>query len=276
MSDEKPQINIETVLVNPDLARDWLRLNTHNRNVRQIRVQRYRNDMEQGRWQFSADPIRFDYNGVLIDGQHRLLALADLDSIAIPMLVVRGLDPESQIVMDQGTARNPGDQLRLHGYKDANALAAAVRQYLIWQRGYLFRDNKAASAAITNVRVVEWVENHPAEVARLLSMIGLTKQNDAPPSIAAAALIEFGRIDPDMAREFMTLLARGAGTEGHPILTLDKRLQRIRREGMKMPNRDYLALFILSWNAWREGREMTKFQRPRGGKWNEDNFPEPR
>lgn len=58
-------------------------------------------------------------------------------------------------------------------------------------------------------------------------------------------------------------------------VTLDKRLQRMRREGLKMPERDYLALFILAWNAWRDGKQMSKFQRPRGGRWSEANFPEP-
>lgn len=109
----------------------------------------------------------------------------------------------------------------------------------------------------------------------LQQIIGLTKQNDAPPSVAAAAALGFMQIDAADTVEFFTLLARGAGTQGHPIVTLDKRLQRQRREGLKMPHRDYLALFILAWNAWRDGKQMSKFQRPRGGRWSEDNFPEP-
>ena len=269
------RIEHAVVMVDGATAKRWLSRNVKNRKVRQLLVERYRSDMVAGRWTFAGDPIRFNVDGHLVDGQHRLHALAETD-LTLPMLVVRGLPDEAQGVMDQGGRRTPGDQLGLRGVKDANAVAAAVKQYLIWTEGLLFRDSKAAQAQITTPRIEGWVEDNPVLVENLSKIIGLTKQNDAPPSVAAAAALRFMQIDAAAAVEFFTLLARGAGTEGHPIVTLDKRLQRHRREGLKMPNRDYLSLFILAWNAWREDRQMTKFQRPRGGRWAEDNFPEPR
>lgn len=264
------------VMVDAATAARWLTRNRRNRNLRQSVVQRYRLDMLEGRWTFAGDPIRFDSDGNLIDGQHRLTALSELEGISIPILVVRGLPNESQRVMDQGSKRTPGDQLGLLGIKDANCVAASVKQYLIWSEGFMFRDGKAASAAISSPRIEEWVQENPVHLGQYQSFIGLTKQTDAPPSVAGAAALQFVQIDPEAARTFFTLLARGAGTEGHPIVTLDKRLQRCRRDGVKLPNRDYLSLFILAWNAWRDGRTMIKFQRPRGGRWSEENFPVPR
>lgn len=271
-----PRVDVKVIMTDAPMAKRWLTKNTRNRKMRTTTVQRYRSDMEGGRWTFAADPIRFDADGSLIDGQHRLAALAETEGITLPMLVVRGLPEDAQSVMDQGARRTPGDQLALKGVKDANAVAAAVKQYLIWREGLLFRDNKVVQATITTPRIEEWVDANPVPLANFQQIIGLTKQNDAPPSIAGAAAIRFMQVDAASAVEFFTLLARGAGTEGHPIVTLDKRLQRNRREGLKMTGRDYLSLFILAWNAWRDGRQMAKFQRPRGGSWNEDNFPEPR
>lgn len=271
-----PRVDVKVIMTDAPMAQRWLTKNTRNRKMRTTTVQRYRSDMEGGRWTFAADPIRFDADGSLIDGQHRLAALAETEGITLPMLVVRGLPEDAQSVMDQGTRRTPGDQLALKGVKDANAVAAAVKQYLIWREGLLFRDNKVVQATITTPRIEEWVDANPVPLANFQQIIGLTKQNDAPPSIAGAAAIRFMELDAASAVEFFTLLARGAGTEGHPIVTLDKRLQRNRREGLKMTGRDYLSLFILAWNAWRDDRQMAKFQRPRGGSWNEDNFPEPR
>lgn len=264
------------VMIDAATARRWLSSNTNNRNVRQTIVERYRNDMVNGRWTFAGDPIRFGVDGVMQDGQHRLLALAETD-LTLPMLVIRGLPAESMRVMDQGARRTPGDQLSLRGVKDANAIAAAVRQYLVWSDGYLFRDNKTTTAAISTPRIEQWTIDNPADVAYLGSVLSLVKQNWAPPSVAGAAAIGFGRIDEASSTQFFTLLARGAGAEGHPITTLDKRLQRIKRDGLKIPPRDYLALFIQSWNAWREGRtRITQFLRPRGAGWHEGNFPEPK
>ena len=270
-----PRIDHKVIMVDAALAARWLTKNTRNRKVRAAVVQRYRTDMEHGRWTFAGDPIRFDTDGNLQDGQHRLTALSELPDVTIPMLVVRGLPTAAQGVMDQGSRRTPGDQLALKGVKDANAVAAAVKQYLIWTEGMLFRDNKVVTGSVTTPRIEEWVDSNPALQENLQQIISLTKQNDAPPSVAAAAALGFMQIDAADAVEFFTLLARGAGTHGHPIMTLDKRLQRQRREGLKMPHRDYLALFILAWNAWRDGKQMSKFQRPRGGRWSEDNFPEP-
>lgn len=262
------------VMVTPDMAERWLANNTHNRKVRQRTVGRYKADMESGLWAMAADPIRFDRDGALLDGQHRLLALAELpDSAAIPFLVVRGLPPESQGVMDQGSKRTPGDQLALAGVKNANAVAAAVKKLLIWRGGLMFRDTKLQH--ISSPQTEAWVADHVGDVEFFNSIWSYIRQNDGPPSVAGAAAFAFAQIDPVACERFFTLLARGAGGEGHPITTLDKRLQRNRREGLKMPDRDYLALFVLAWNAWRGGKQMSKFQRPRGGRWSEDNFPEP-
>lgn len=262
------------VMVTPEMAERWLTFNTHNRKIRQSVVAKYRADMEAGLWTMAADPIRFDRDGVLLDGQHRLIALSELpEVVTIPFLVVRGLPPESQGVMDQGTKRTAGDQLGLAGVKNSNAVAAAAKKYLIWHGGFMFRDTKLQQ--ITAPQIEQWVTERTGDVEFFNSIWSLIRQNDAPPSVAGAAALRFAEIDPESCERFFTLLARGAGGEGHPITTLDKRLQRNRREGLKMPDRDYLALFILAWNAWRAGKQMSKFQRPRGGRWSEDNFPDP-
>lgn len=269
------RIDHSVVMVDSIIAKRWLAKNLKNRVLSESQAERYRQDMACGRWTFAADPIRFSSDGALLDGQTRLTALAELGGVTIPMLVVRGLPAESQNVMDQGRKRTPGDQLGLAGYKSTQQLAASIKQFIAWEEGMFFRDTKVM-AAITAPRIVEWADEHPKDILFFQRLGSLFKGNDAPPSIAGAAAIAFGRLDADKAEEFFRLLARGAGTEGHPIVALDKRLQRNRREGLKMPNRDQLALFVTAWNAWRAGASLVKIQRPRGGSWNENNFPEPR
>lgn len=269
--------DVAIVMVDGAVAARWLERNTNNRTIRRSGVERYKNDIAAGRFHFAGDPVRFDVTGNLLDGQHRLTAIVESEEgTTVPLLVVRGLAPEAQRVMDQGIRRSAADQLGLRGVKGASFVAAAAKVYLIWQTGLLFRDNKVAVATITTPYIEEWVAENPDDAEFLRKVSTSAKQNDAPPSVAGAAAIAFGRIDPEKAVEFFHLLSHGAGTQGHPIVTLDKRLQRIRREGLRTTNRDFLSLFILAWNAWRDGRTMTKFQRPRGGSWSEETFPEPR
>lgn len=270
-----PKPTTATVMVSSQTALRWLDRNVRNRPLSPITVAKYARDMSSGQWLFTADPIRFDIDGNLIDGQHRLAAIAECEDLALPMLVVRGLPAETQFKMDQGRRRSTHQQLAMKGVPNATNVAAAVRLHIAWQEGFLFRDNRQ-SGMISSPQIEGWLDDHPDELALFNRILTHIRASDAPPSVAGAAAMQFMQIDEAGCREFFHLLATGAGVEGHPIVTLDRRLARIRRDGLKISQRDYLAFFVMSWNAWRQGRTLTKFQRPRGGVWTEATFPVPR
>ena len=144
--------DVELVHVTPALAREWLTRNRRNRTVSEFTVNKYLNDMVAGRWQYAADPIRFDMDGNLLDGQHRLTALAQVadPEVALPMLVVRNLPADTQLIMDQGKRRSPGDQLSLLGVRDSNVVAAGVRLIIAYETGAMFRDSHVQRVATTN------------------------------------------------------------------------------------------------------------------------------
>jgi len=276
IQDTKAGPTSRIVSVDPPTARRWLESNTRNRPISSVVVARYRRDMDSGQWPFTADPIRFSAEGALLDGQHRLTALSTLDdSITIPMLVVRGLPEESQLFMDQGRKRSAGQQLALLGVKNSNNIAAAAKVFIMWQSGLMFKDNKIAQL-ITSAQIQAWVAANPDLVELEHDLHGKFTVVDAPDSSTCAAAFRFSEVDTAATVEFFGLLASGVGlTHGHPILALDKRLRRIRKEGIKVSTRDYIAFFVLAWNAWRDGRSLTKFQRPLGGSWSAANFPTP-
>lgn len=260
------------VTISPETARRWLEHNKKNRIIAAATVGRYKTDMQQGLWQFAADPIRFDVNGHLIDGQHRLTAQAEAN-VTLPWLVIRGLPVDSQSVMDQGRKRTPGQQLELQGVKNASYVAAGVKVIMQWEQGLLFRDN-AISARLTAPKITEYVETHASDIEAAQEQYTKIRSIDAPPSVTFAFFVAAHRTDAEDGKTFIDQLYSQVGmSEGHPIYTLDRRLRRIRKEGIKTSNRDYLAFLILAWNAWRDGRRMTKFQRPDGGSWSAENFP---
>lgn len=264
------------MLVSSATATRWLDRNKRNRPISAIAVEKYRRDMLAGRWVYDASPIRFDQLGNLLDGQHRLTALAMCDDLTLPFLVVRGLPTETQMVMDQGRKRTAGSQLAIKGVRNAQNVASGTKVFLLWEGGYLFRDSRAASASVTTPTIEAWVEENADLVAQVCEYLQSLRNTDAPPSTTFAAAIAFHRIDPAMSKEFFHSLAAGGKPVGHPINTLDKRLQRIRRESQRLSTRDYLALLIQAWNAYRCGRKITQFLRPAGGSWTAANFPEPK
>ena len=263
---------IRVMPVTPAEARKWLAFNTHNRPVSQIAVDKYRSDMIAGRWQFAGDPIRFDVEGRLLDGQHRLHALATCpDDVTLDLLIISKLPADTQTVMDQGRRRTPGDQLGLLGVRNAVVAGAGIRLFLAHESGLMFRDSHAQSG-ITTTRIERWYIDN-AELADAAIDVPFLTASDAPPSVAmCAALLFTDRYGLAKATEFFRLLHAGAG-EGHPINTLDKRLQRYRRERIKATPRDTLALFIQAMNYWLDGQTITRFQMPRGAKWTADNYP---
>lgn len=93
------------MLVTPEMARLFLDRNINNRDIKPSVVDKYARDMRSGNWQFNGVPIQFDWNGVLIDGQHRLLALVEA-GVALEFVIETGLDPASRTTIDIGATRD--------------------------------------------------------------------------------------------------------------------------------------------------------------------------
>ena len=279
------EVSHEVVMADADDAIAWLTRNQNNRTLREQVITRYNRDMVSGRWHYAADPIRFDADGNLQDGQHRLtaLALTKGTGVKIPLLIVRGLPDKARDVMDQGVRRSIGDQLQMRGTKNAHFVGSAVRNYLMWEQFMASGDpmqamSLSSRSTVTTPEVEEWVEKHRDVEDFMATIASLLRRTDAPYAIAGAAALKFREIDPEEAVQFFRILATGSdGGEGHPITTLDKRLARNRREGLRISQQENLAMIVQSWNAWRDGRSILRFQRPRAGSmWMVGNFPVPR
>src|SRR5258708_40094679 len=122
--------NIQLIDVTPRLARDWLGFNSRNRNIRQRVVLAYAADMAAGDWRWNGESIKFAADGTLLDGQHRLAAVAESEA-TVPMPVVRRLKGEAQETVDGGAKRKLGDVPKLGRRQAPAALAAILRQVLV-------------------------------------------------------------------------------------------------------------------------------------------------
>ena len=116
----------EWVLVTPEIAEKWLENNHGNRRLIQNRVMQFATDMEAGRW-VDGHPhgIAFDDTGRLLDGQHRLQAVA-LSGVPITMRCSFGLAAEMQSMFDLGVPRQTGEVLRRAGVLDPNQISSLV------------------------------------------------------------------------------------------------------------------------------------------------------
>lgn len=105
------------IYVTPAMAREWLKSNTDNRPLRTGHVEALRAAFERGEYKVTHQGLAFDAQGVVLDGQHRLHAIALINDpeASFPMLVTRGLERETFNVIDTGACvRSVSDVLRVH------------------------------------------------------------------------------------------------------------------------------------------------------------------
>ncbi|MBF6332319.1 hypothetical protein [Nocardia transvalensis] len=259
-------------IVDAELALDWLNTQQTNRPVSEPTVNTYYADMIGGHWTFNAEPIKFDTDGCLIDGQHRLLALARTigSSTALKFLVVRGLPPESQLSMDQGRRRDAGQQLGMLGHRNGAFLAGVARMVISIEEGWLFRDNKRLR--LSNNAVAEWVAAHPDEVGLLNTYYNDLRKIFVRPGVSGAIMIVLSRVNPTATPEFFDALISGANlSETSSILALRRRFETAKLARERLSDKDIIGFYIQAWNAWRADRPLKRVQRAKTD-WAPEHF----
>lgn len=244
------------VTVTPELAKEWLKLNTRNRKVSPIRVKGYADQMKAGAWRITGQAIQFDTDGVLIDGQHRLEAVV-MANVPVRMAVVRELEPEVREVIDTGWVRQAAHLLSMEGATHCNELSGALRMLLAYEGGRsLLARGSGGRNDITNAAIVEAFHRHPGmqdsvqAVRKLKAMIYTTS--------AGFCHYMFSQYSPEMADKFFRGLAVGGNLKDtSPILLLRNRLLADRLSTKhRMKAAEVAAITVKAWNAWGGGQSI--------------------
>lgn len=122
--------HIETMTIG--LANYLLDMNVKNRKVKRSKVETYVDQFERGRWVLTNQGIGVDFEGILVDGQHRLLSWLELAKAGViarwDVVIVTGLCKDAQSKVDNGALRTVADSLKLMMDSDVNNnLVAVVR-----------------------------------------------------------------------------------------------------------------------------------------------------
>ena len=113
--------NSYVVDVTPELARKWLDLARFNREINYTIVALYARQIKEGLWRRTHQGIALTKESVLIDGQHRLLAVLKTGQ-TVPMIVFVDEPEENFEFIDCGRNRSHLDMMRLS--QRNNALSA--------------------------------------------------------------------------------------------------------------------------------------------------------
>jgi len=106
---EKMKAKSEVRVMAKDLVDTLLGMNTNNRAIKQKIVDMYKKEITKGNWMLTNQGIGVSSDMVLIDGQHRLMALKETGYPMVEMVIVWGIHPDAQKYVDIHAKRSMRD-----------------------------------------------------------------------------------------------------------------------------------------------------------------------
>lgn len=163
-------------LITPEAAQKYLSRNTHNyRPVRQHVVAAYADDMKSGKWERNGEAIVFDSNGVLKDGQHRLMAIAQ-SGIAQKMVIVEDVDPIVEIY-DIGVKRSSGQIAMASGVEPVLANSTVIAAARVFCDGGTFTKQRTRSNPQGSISMIKSHEE------LFMNAVSLTKSGSSKTNV---------------------------------------------------------------------------------------------
>ena len=246
----------KTLMFDRSLAETVLELNTGNRKVNRRKVDQLVRQMKAGEFENTGEPIIISEDGIINNGQHRLLAVVEADAV-LDMDVRFGIPRKAFSKTDTGTSRSSADVLTIKGAKAGSQISSTLRLLILYRRGLPesireFVSNDEVARAFDGWRDVEEVvtavnarafpkpvRNTPLYATAFMAARSPHKGKLDKWLDAVATGLDVGRDSP--AYQLRERLLRGVDS---PIGTREGQLERF-------------ALMIKSWNLWARSGNVT-------------------
>ncbi len=260
MIEGKMQFGVETVT--PSMAEQWLVKSIGNRSLSAAAVLAQTKDMQDGLWHLTGDAIRFDEQGHLVDGHHRLTACVKA-GVSFRTLVARGVTAAAMDVIDTGRSRTSADMFKMHGESNAAVKAAVCRLMIAIDGGFAL--DSPRFRAITRADMLHYVSLHRSaiedaivESLPLYETLGHTR---AAWAVLCVLLHRVAPIGP--VTEWIAGLASGADLAlGDPRLAFRNRMLSFRDQGIRkgMNAAVCVAMGLKAWNCSIRGERRARME----------------
>lgn len=251
-------MEIKVEMITPLMAARWLETQTSNRPLSARQVGRYADAIRRGEWALNGEAIKFDKDGRLIDGQHRLAASVKADR-AFQSAVVYGLNGGAFETFDTGKNRSIGDILSLAGFQDVAVLGGVAR---LAYSHYTFgtpNPNSSQRHFITNGQLLHFVQDKArseqlVEAARKAHTVAVHKSLF---SVTIAGYMWYAThvANAAIADDFFVSLATNI-RDDDPASLLANRIAVSRLSSKHTSREEALAVCIKAWNAFAQNDTM--------------------
>lgn len=242
-------------LITPSRAKEYLEANTQNRRVKNPVVYRYADDMVNGRWKLdTGETIKISETGIILDGQHRLLAVVKANT-SIMFHLAKGLPNNVFDVIDTGSNRNASDIFKIKGVKNENKLPSIISMYNSLKNPDRIRDSHLHHKSTNAMLLEQYYKNEPywQSVATKSHALYLSFAKILTPSMIGGFYAYFNDLNSLMAENFMEQICTGSGIENETVLLLRNRLIQDKTSLRKISLSHKIALIIKTWNFFIKG-----------------------
>jgi len=246
-------VEMRVEVITPEKATEWLKHNTCNRPLSQRHAATLAAAIIADQWELNGESVKFNGDGTLVDGQHRLTAIIKAGK-AIKCYVARGLSAESYDTVDQGKSRSLADVLARHGEKSYTSLAAAVR----WHQAVTTGASLASVCRFSAVTMVKYLEDNPTLRDSVEFIRHLPHTVKYPSGIMGALHCIFAARSKKLAEEFFSRVLVGEDLlREMPEFKLRALMIKDQSAVRKTPSEALCILTIKVWNAVK-GNKMLK------------------
>lgn len=249
------------VTITPLMAEEWLKRNVANiRKPKTPSIGEYSEAMKKAQWDFNGDPIRFDKEGNLVDGQNRLISCVESGK-SFTTAVVYGIESSDNI--DGGRKRTLAELVASVGFNNQTQVSAVINGIHNYRSkaGTSFSQVGHGEKVLTKKDALKFANENRDTIAHSINNTKKTKVMFGKWGTHSILYFLFAEIAGDaIAEEFYSKLISGIGLAGNsPILHLRNRLTaHVGNKNEKMTDNAYSGLVIKCWNAWVSGQEMQR------------------
>lgn len=247
-------------MLTPEIAQFLLGRNSKNRQVKKDRVEQYVRDIKNG-WTHNGDTIRVSVNVIMLDGQHRCLAVMET-GIPIETGLMYGLPDEVFETIDTGRVRTTSDVFYIAGIENNTRMTSITKFVMNFKKGcyeFAARGYSRGRLSVTNSQALEFCQAN-LESLQESYYFGFNKDNKIVSGTILASLhYIFKEKNKVYADNFCKSLADGVGlAKDSPIYVLRKKLIEDSRLKRKMNIYEKVGIICKAWSYYIKGKKITR------------------
>ena len=250
-------IRMSKIKLTPRKAKEFLETNGGRPNFRRVidhHLQALARDMKAGRWVDNPSPIIFNTDGIMIDGQHRCLAVLQ-SGVTVNTFVAHNCDDQYEMSVDGDMVlRKFSDYLKAQGVTNYTNVASVVR--IIWKMGGHRKLTGRETPSRNELDRTYRRNKHAIDQAVALARRAEKVINPVPMSYVV--FVACRTWQEDQVRAFVEGVSTGADlSKEDPRFILRKLMLENRVAQQKLSTAQAVAYAINAWNLYSQGTPAT-------------------